>query len=112
MNGVEGGAFSTIHITPEDGFSYASLELCGYPAHTVDPSGIIAKVSGSSTLVRKSRPRDLYCLVAIWGRRVGEGGGGSKAIHHCRLLIATTITPLGPLQALTIMVDRRLLCRI
>lgn len=30
MNGLEGDAFNTIHITPEDGFSYASLELCGY----------------------------------------------------------------------------------
>jgi len=46
MNGLEGGAFSTIHITPEDGFSYASLELSGYPSELVDPSGVIAKVSG------------------------------------------------------------------
>ena len=45
MNGLEGGAFSTIHITPEDGFSYASLELTGYPAKGVDPSGVVAKVS-------------------------------------------------------------------
>ena len=45
MNGLEGEAFSTIHITPEDGFSYASLELTGYPAKGVDPSGVLAKVS-------------------------------------------------------------------
>jgi len=30
MNGLEGDAFNTIHITPEEGFSYASLELSGY----------------------------------------------------------------------------------
>ncbi|CAM8883761.1 unnamed protein product [Rhodiola kirilowii] len=30
MNSVEGGAVSTIHVTPEDGFSYASFESVGY----------------------------------------------------------------------------------
>ncbi|CAK8540869.1 unnamed protein product [Lathyrus sativus] len=30
MNGIEGNAISTIHITPEDGFSYASFEAVGY----------------------------------------------------------------------------------
>lgn len=30
MNSVEGPAVSTIHITPEDGFSYASFETAGY----------------------------------------------------------------------------------
>ena len=30
MNSVEGPAVSTIHVTPEDGFSYASFETVGY----------------------------------------------------------------------------------
>ncbi|XP_027359887.1 S-adenosylmethionine decarboxylase proenzyme-like [Abrus precatorius] len=30
MNSVEGAAVSTIHVTPEDGFSYASFETVGY----------------------------------------------------------------------------------
>ncbi|CAJ1836696.1 unnamed protein product [Sphenostylis stenocarpa] len=30
MNGIEGNAISTIHVTPEDGFSYASFEAVGY----------------------------------------------------------------------------------
>ncbi|KAK3264187.1 Mitochondrial 2-oxoadipate and 2-oxoglutarate transporter [Cymbomonas tetramitiformis] len=30
MNGLQDDAFSTIHITPEPEFSYASVELCGY----------------------------------------------------------------------------------
>ncbi|KAF7808967.1 S-adenosylmethionine decarboxylase proenzyme [Senna tora] len=30
MNSVEGCAVSTIHVTPEDGFSYASFEAVGY----------------------------------------------------------------------------------
>ncbi|PON47698.1 S-adenosylmethionine decarboxylase, conserved site [Trema orientale] len=30
MNSIEGAAISTIHVTPEDGFSYASFETVGY----------------------------------------------------------------------------------
>ncbi|EPS62258.1 s-adenosylmethionine decarboxylase proenzyme, partial [Genlisea aurea] len=30
MNSIEGAAISTIHVTPEDGFSYASFEAAGY----------------------------------------------------------------------------------
>ncbi|KAJ0472349.1 putative adenosylmethionine decarboxylase [Helianthus annuus] len=30
MNAIEGDAISTIHVTPEDGFSYASFEAVGY----------------------------------------------------------------------------------
>ncbi|RWW20510.1 hypothetical protein GW17_00015383 [Ensete ventricosum] len=29
MNGMHGSAFSTVHVTPEDGFSYASYEAMG-----------------------------------------------------------------------------------
>ena len=41
----QGGAFSTIHITPEDGFSYASVELCGYAAGAVDPAAVVAQTA-------------------------------------------------------------------
>ncbi|CAK9180885.1 unnamed protein product [Ilex paraguariensis] len=30
MNGIDGDRYSTIHVTPEDGFSYASFECVGY----------------------------------------------------------------------------------
>lgn len=45
MNGCDGKGFSTIHVTPEEGFSYASLELTGYPAKGVDPSALVSKVT-------------------------------------------------------------------
>ena len=48
MSGVarhQGGAFSTIHITPEDGFSYASVELSGYDAAAVDPAAVVAQTA-------------------------------------------------------------------
>ena len=44
MNGIEGSAFSTIHITPECGFSYASLELYAYSAKDLNPTAIVEKV--------------------------------------------------------------------
>nr|ABY55855.1 S-adenosylmethionine decarboxylase 2 [Solanum lycopersicum] len=44
MNAVEGSAISTIHITPEDGFSYASFEAVGYDFRAVDLSAMIERV--------------------------------------------------------------------
>lgn len=42
---MQGNAFSTIHITPEDGFSYASVELCGYTAEAVDAAATVAQIA-------------------------------------------------------------------
>ncbi|WOL12117.1 S-adenosylmethionine decarboxylase proenzyme-like [Canna indica] len=44
MNAIEGAAISTIHVTPEDGFSYASFEAMGYDPETVDLSELIDRV--------------------------------------------------------------------
>ncbi|CAN8256158.1 unnamed protein product [Cochlearia groenlandica] len=44
MNSVEGEAISTIHVTPEDGFSYASFEAMGYDFTTMDLSHLVSKV--------------------------------------------------------------------
>nr|Q42613.1 RecName: Full=S-adenosylmethionine decarboxylase proenzyme 1; Short=AdoMetDC 1; Short=SAMDC 1; Contains: RecName: Full=S-adenosylmethionine decarboxylase 1 alpha chain; Contains: RecName: Full=S-adenosylmethionine decarboxylase 1 beta chain; Flags: Precursor [Brassica juncea]CAA65044.1 S-adenosylmethionine decarboxylase [Brassica juncea] len=44
MNSVEGDASSTIHVTPEDGFSYASFEAVGYDFTTMDLSQLVSRV--------------------------------------------------------------------
>lgn len=44
MNGILGGAFMTIHVTPEPGFSYASCEFHSFPDDVVDPAAIVAAV--------------------------------------------------------------------
>ncbi|KAK2080770.1 hypothetical protein QBZ16_000624 [Prototheca wickerhamii] len=44
MNAVDGEAFATIHVTPEDGFSYASFELCGEAGEAVDVPALVARV--------------------------------------------------------------------
>ncbi|MCO5590413.1 hypothetical protein L7F22_044382 [Adiantum nelumboides] len=36
MNGIEGTALSTIHVTPEDGLSYASFETMDYDSEDVN----------------------------------------------------------------------------
>lgn len=44
MNAIEGAAVSTIHVTPEDGFSYASFETVGYDPKSVNLSQLVDKV--------------------------------------------------------------------
>lgn len=44
MNSVERSAVSTIHVTPEEGFSYASFEAMGYGPSDVDIQALIDDV--------------------------------------------------------------------
>lgn len=44
MNAIEGSGISTIHVTPEDGFSYASFEAVGYDFKAADLSQLIQRV--------------------------------------------------------------------
>ncbi|KAI5419131.1 S-adenosylmethionine decarboxylase proenzyme [Lathyrus oleraceus] len=44
MNSVEGAAVSTIHVTPEDGFSYASFETCGYNLDLMNLNQLVERV--------------------------------------------------------------------
>ncbi|KAG5516159.1 hypothetical protein RHGRI_037018 [Rhododendron griersonianum] len=44
MNTIEGVAISTIHVTPEEGFSYASFESVGYDLKVVKLSPPVERV--------------------------------------------------------------------
>jgi S-adenosylmethionine decarboxylase len=44
MNGIELNAISTIHVTPEDGFSYASFEAVGYDYEEKSLNELIERV--------------------------------------------------------------------
>ncbi|OIW21640.1 hypothetical protein TanjilG_06944 [Lupinus angustifolius] len=44
MNSVEGAAVSTIHVTPEDGFSYASFESVGYDLTKMNLNKLVKRV--------------------------------------------------------------------
>ncbi|PSC69452.1 ornithine decarboxylase [Micractinium conductrix] len=74
MNGVEAGTFSTIHITPEDGFSYASFEICGYSPEDVNAAELVSKVSDvfrprnlSVALSTDTAAPGTSCAAAAWG---------------------------------------------
>lgn len=44
MNSIEGAAISTIHVTPEDGFSYASFETVGYDLKDMNFNQLVERV--------------------------------------------------------------------
>ncbi|XWS34264.1 hypothetical protein CRYUN_Cryun21dG0025500 [Craigia yunnanensis] len=44
MNAIEGAAISTIHVTPEDGFSYASFEAVGYDLKDLSLKQLVERV--------------------------------------------------------------------
>ncbi|XP_068641514.1 S-adenosylmethionine decarboxylase proenzyme-like [Aristolochia californica] len=70
MNGIEGSAISTIHVTPEDGFSYASFEAAGYDPVAVDLSKLVERVLACFY------PDEFSIAIHVEGRRGGGGGGG------------------------------------
>lgn len=43
MNGILGTGFITIHVTPEAGFSYASVELSGCREDVLDPAQVVGQ---------------------------------------------------------------------
>uniref|UniRef100_A0A5B7AJ17 S-adenosylmethionine decarboxylase proenzyme n=1 Tax=Davidia involucrata TaxID=16924 RepID=A0A5B7AJ17_DAVIN len=44
MNGIDGPAYSTVHVTPEDGFSYASYEAMGFDPWSIGFEPLIKRV--------------------------------------------------------------------
>lgn len=72
MNGMEGAGFSTIHITPEDGFSYASFEVSNYPTQDLDINQLVTSLvqifNPGKLTVALTVDTNLPCC--IWGESV------------------------------------------
>ncbi len=72
MNSMEGAGFSTIHITPEDGFSYASFEISNYATSSLDINQLVATVvdifNPGKMTVALTVDTNLPCC--IWGESV------------------------------------------
>eukprot|EP00271_Cylindrocystis_brebissonii_P000221 TRINITY_DN1025_c0_g1_i1.p1 TRINITY_DN1025_c0_g1~~TRINITY_DN1025_c0_g1_i1.p1 ORF type:complete len:960 (+),score=154.59 TRINITY_DN1025_c0_g1_i1:653-3532(+) len=79
MNGIEDTAHSTIHITPEDGFSYASFEAMGYGDSTVKLSKLVKEVL--ATFKPGSFSLALHCNAPP-----GEGNSVSSWAGHLPVL--------------------------
>ncbi|GAQ79455.1 Ornithine decarboxylase-like protein [Klebsormidium nitens] len=73
MNGIENRAFSTIHITPEDAFSYASFEASGYAPQEQSPHEMVQKVLGVFNPGR-------FSLALSADGKVGAAGAGAWGV--------------------------------
>lgn len=67
MNGIDGTGLITIHVTPEKGFSYASVEISGYVEDMVDPSELLAAA------VKIFRPGNISLAMSVDDASCKEG---------------------------------------
>ncbi|KAI3446701.1 hypothetical protein Pfo_003366 [Paulownia fortunei] len=66
MNAIEGAAYSTVHVTPEDGFSYASYEAMGLDFGSIGLEPLVKRV------LRCFRPGEFSVAVTCPGGCVLE----------------------------------------
>ncbi|XP_073112878.1 S-adenosylmethionine decarboxylase proenzyme [Elaeis guineensis] len=95
MNGINGLAFSTIHVTPEDGFSYASYEAMGFNPDSVVYGDLIKRV------LRCFDPSEFSVAVTIFGGRRQAGTWGKKVDVHgysCKDLVELELAGGGLLM--------------
>ncbi|XP_072978423.1 S-adenosylmethionine decarboxylase proenzyme-like [Typha angustifolia] len=72
MNGIHGPALSTIHVTPEESFSYASYEAMGFNADSLVYGDLIKRV------LRCFVPSEFSVAITIFGGRGLAGTWGKK----------------------------------
>lgn len=96
MNAIEGAAISTIHVTPEEGFSYASFESVGYDPKVVKLGPLVERVlpcfqpSEFSIAVHADVDVELLektCSITVKGYSLGERsceelGTGSSIVYQ------------------------------
>lgn len=69
MNGIDGDRYSTIHVTPEDGYSYASFETVGCSRGGDDVARVLKKVAqvfrpATMSVSTTSASREVWARVA------------------------------------------------
>ncbi|KAH7405400.1 hypothetical protein KP509_15G068700 [Ceratopteris richardii] len=80
MNSVESSAVATIHVTPEQGFSYASFEAMGYDPNYVDFKALIDNVllcfkpALCSVAVHIKGFQTSWCSSSLWGSSISPRG--------------------------------------
>ncbi|XAR66715.1 Adenosylmethionine decarboxylase [Bertholletia excelsa] len=77
MNGIEGSAYSTVHVTPEDGFSYASYEAMGLDPSTIAFGSMVGKV------LKCFSPSEFTVAVTCQGGLGVEWGAGEVEGYMC-----------------------------
>lgn len=104
MNAIEGPAISTIHITPEDGFSYASFEAVGYDLKVVNLNQLVERVLACfepsefsiaiHAEIAASSMEHNYVYVNGYSREEGgieELGSGAASVFYQKFCKATTL---------------------
>ena len=89
MNSMEGAGFSTIHITPEEGFSYASFEISNYATTSLDINQLVSTVvdifNPGKMTVALTVDTNLPCC--MWGESVH-----TPASYTCHASVSQTFT--------------------
>lgn len=73
MNGVDGGSYSTVHVTPEDGFSYGSYEVMGCDSSSVRFEPLVQRV------LRGFEPKEFSIAVTSFGDGVARDWVSEKS---------------------------------
>ncbi len=87
MNGINNAEFSTIHVTPEDGFSYASFEVCGEHVSAGAVSDYVAKT------LRTFRPESVTVAFSVESQ--GSQGPSGIACPKGYAFVGTSYTEDG-----------------
>jgi len=87
MNAICGSAESTIHVTPEEGFSYASYEAMGFDAESLVYKDVIKRVLACFSPSEFSVAVTIHGPIAdagTWGKRLEvEGYYGNFSVEQC-----------------------------
>ncbi|KAK1276325.1 S-adenosylmethionine decarboxylase proenzyme [Acorus gramineus] len=75
MNGIHAQVLSTVHVTPEDGFSYASYEVMGFNPGAVEYKALIERV------LRCFKPAEFSVAITVFGgHKWADSWGRSAAV--------------------------------